>query len=294
MRKHLAMLSVTHRLLFCHTASYTPLNDAPIIEMMRKGVHNMLAPAPVVQPWWSLALLFRQLRRQAVDPWKCPLTELRDKLIVLMLIDGMGRSSDLESVDVESTSIIESRTVTDAKTRVKTTHPRMLSFFYYNSKTQRGQEQALIAAYPKDPRICTVTVAHAYRIRTIIHACVQRERNVNGETKRFQPFFHLHTLTKGETLFRPLSKQRIAGVAKAMLRSAGIGQPFTAHSTRGASSSKAFNLGAPIAAIIARARWRSPATFMDSYHRPCSYRLIRPEWASLPLEELLRLDVARA
>ena len=51
-RKHLAMLSVTHRLLFCHTASYTPLNDAPIIdsEMMRKGVHNMLAPAPVVEP----------------------------------------------------------------------------------------------------------------------------------------------------------------------------------------------------------------------------------------------------
>lgn len=288
------MLSVTHRLLYCHTASYTPLNDAPIIEMMRGGVRNLLAPAPVVQPWWSLARLFRQLRQQAADPWTCPLTELRDKLIVLMLVDGMGRSSDLESVDVESTSIIEPRSVVDAKTKVKTTHPRMLSFFYYNSKTQRGQQQALIAAYAQDPRICTVTVAHAYIIRTIAHACVPRERNVNGETKRFQPFFHLLTLSKGEKLYRPLGKQRIANVVKASLRAAGIGEPFTAHSTRGASSSKAFNLGAPIAAITARARWRSPATFMDSYHRPCSYRIVRPEWASLPLEELLRLDVARA
>jgi hypothetical protein len=184
--------------------------------------------------------------------------------------------------------------MTEAKTKAKTTHPRTLSFFYYNSKTQRGQQQALIAAHPEDPLICTVTVAHAYMVRSIAHACVPRERNVNGEIKSFQPFFHILTLTKGEKLFRPLGKQRIAAVAKATLRAAGIGEPHAAHSIRGASSSKAFNLGAPIAAIVARARWHSPATFMDSYHRPCSYRLVRPEWASRPLEELLRLDVARA
>ena len=172
---------VTHRLLFCHIAGYTPLNDAPIIEMMRKGVHNMLAPAPVVQPWWSLARLFRHLQTQAADPWKCPLNELRDKLI--MLIDGMGRSSDLESVDIDSTSITESRTETDAKTKVKTTSSRACC---PSSTTTRRRSAGGAGAHrllSPGPRICTVTVAHAYTLRTITHRCVTRERNVNGERK---------------------------------------------------------------------------------------------------------------
>jgi hypothetical protein len=72
------------------------------------------------------------------------------------------------------------------------------------------------------------------------------------------------TLTKP---FRRAKPNTLAKHLKQLLGSVGVGQEFTAHSFRSASTSKAFTMGLPVELILARATWASELVFAKFYRR---------------------------
>ena len=92
-RKFLSMCSVTHELLHHDTAGYTALSTDPLIKKTLEGVKKHIAPTAKSTEYFSLTEIFDYLRMVSADDEKCPLDVLRDKCIVLMLIDGFARTS---------------------------------------------------------------------------------------------------------------------------------------------------------------------------------------------------------
>ena len=69
--------------------------------------------------------------------------------------------------------------------------------------------------------------------------------------------------------YKPVVASTIAGWLKKLLAQAGIDTSiWTAHSTRGACTSKALNVGVSIKTIIDGANWSSAGTFKRFYCRP--------------------------
>ena len=68
---------------------------------------------------------------------------------------------------------------------------------------------------------------------------------------------------------RPVKPCTIGNWLKTVMAQAGIDtQQFTAHSTRGASTSKAKSSGVSTSDILRTANWSSSSTFTRFYHRP--------------------------
>ena len=66
----------------------------------------------------------------------------------------------------------------------------------------------------------------------------------------------------------PISKDTLARLVKEVMVCAGIDATiFKLHSTRGASTSKAFHLGIPLSDILKQGQWSNAKTFFNFYCR---------------------------
>jgi integrase len=279
-RKFLSMCSVTHKLLHHGRADYLPLDKDPTITMILEGVKRTIAPKPKADSWFSLTDVFAHLKTMSDDDEKCPLDVLRDKCITLMMIDGMARPSDIETIDRED---------------VKTTATR-LSFNYYYTKEAKtiGLQPMYIDAYPSEPRICTVRCIQTYMRRTMLHIVATRERVVNKATVRRSPLFiWMSRRKKREDMWHGLSTDRISNIAATAMEAADV-KDFHASNIRGAASSKCKNLGLANDVIIARARWATKDTFLAHYYRGCTYTNRDPAHANWSIERLVRFAATRA
>jgi integrase len=282
-RKFLSMCSVTHRLLHHEEKDFSPLDENTTIKMILAGVRKH-RPPPVLAtkdaPYFSLAALFVHVRTMSSDDNKCDISTLRDKCIVLLMIDAMARPSDIETID---------------RDEVRAT-PSALTYQYYFTKEAkaRGLQPASIAAFTQDPAICTVRCVETYLRRTVWAIVATRDRLVNGVNKKRAPLFlSSYRTKKGEEMWGGLGTERIAKVVKETMGRAGI-TGWNAKHIRGAASSKCRNLGLPESTIIARARWAAASTFRANYWRACTYSNMEPAHAAWPIERLLRFTATRA
>ena len=281
-KKHMSMLSATHKLIYSHQPDFRPLSEATLLVMMKKGVNNIERKLPVVKPWFSLSKLFAHLASLASDPTKCPLAELRSKAIMLVRLDSFCRAADLASVDWPDIS------------------DDNLVLYFYDTKTARSSQQMTIRAY-REWQMCTVATVRAYCARIKHITCQLRSRNINGVSKMCRPLFvslTKETVTvegKEQKMLTALGKERIAKITLERLRAAGItGDDQKGHSVRGAAASKAYNLGVPLAEVLARGRWKEAFTFFTSYHRPVRYRGSTDRLRGMPIEDILRHQIQRA
>ena len=117
--------------------------------------------------------------------------------------------------------------------------------------------EAYYTAFPQDPKICPVQALRCYE-------------------KQSEGFRPKHNKTKGSPLFisvrkpyKPVKAATIGHWLKTVMDSAGIDTNiFSAHSTRGAATSKARAGGGSTADILRAANWTSASTFSCFYHRP--------------------------
>ena len=66
----------------------------------------------------------------------------------------------------------------------------------------------------------------------------------------------------------PLSKSRLAAWVKEIIKQAGVNtDTFSAHSVRGASSSKAFMEGLSIQEVLDHGSWSQESTWQRFYHK---------------------------
>ena len=105
---------------------------------------------------------------------------------------------------------------------------------------------------PDNSTLCPVTTLKAYEART--------ESLRRGETKLLLSFIKPHGSLTSSTVTRWL---------KTLLQEAGVNTSlFNAHSVRGASTSKAANLGITTSDILKAADWSTESVFQKFYYKP--------------------------
>lgn len=117
--------------------------------------------------------------------------------------------------------------------------------------------ELLFGGYPEDENLCVVQCLRSYEKATLEF----RIQPPSVENKLFLSYVRPH---------KPVTSQRIAHWLKMTLDLSGIDtKTFSAHSTRGASTSAALAKGVSMAEILQTADWSGESTFRTFYHRPC-------------------------
>jgi len=125
------------------------------------------------------------------------------------------------------------------------------------TKTKRTEppKEVFFAYFPQNIRLRPVNTLVAYRERTSNLHPTMKERGLLFIAVR-KPHLPVKAATIGHWL-------------KKVMKSSGIDTSiFTAHSTRGAATSKAKDTGVSIPDILKTADWSSTSTFTRFYHRP--------------------------
>ena len=274
----LSMCSETHPVWFPNSPK---LADSPMIIRIREGLakqHGTTNVKAKPATYFSLFSLFTHLATMSHDDNTCELRVLRDKLITLMLIDCMARSSDLTTITREAITCDEKGA--------------QFNFFYTKEAKAPGEILSYLRACPANPLICTVTVLRQYLRRTAALRIEPIMQKVNGISVQRTPLLISDFATQG--LYKPLGSDRISNTAKAALQAIGV-TVWKTHAIRGASSSKVVNLiPARRPEVCIRARWANETTFMKSYFKACQYNQANQaelrEWS---LERILRYQATR-
>ena len=171
-----------------------------------------------------------------------PLTLLSYKLAVLFALANADRSSDLAALDL----------------RFRTYQGNGVRFIIPGlTKTRRSgpPKEAFYASFPEEVAICPVKTLKEYELRTVSF----RPKDITVPTPLFLAVRRPHNPVKPATIGHWLKVMELSGMDTSM---------FSAHSTRGASTSKASVVGVSIGAILQAADWSTPSTFQRFYHRP--------------------------
>jgi hypothetical protein len=278
-KSFLSTCSVTRSVWLPNCAA---LADNSVIQGIRAGLDKTKSISLKKKPkaYFSIFKLFQHLATMIDDDYKCSIDQLRDKLIVLMMIDGMARASDIASVTREGI-IIEDKSVT---------------FDLYSTKESKAlmEFQTSIGNYADNELICTRTVMKHYLDRTTNSETIIESINhtINNNSVKRTPLF-IYQFKTNDT-YKGLGSERISKIAKLTLEAIGE-KEWKGHAVRGAASSKCVNLcHARRTEVCMRARWSSEATFMQSYHRFCNYKETNNiQFRELQLEYLLRFQATR-
>lgn len=116
----------------------------------------------------------------------------------------------------------------------------------------RNQPELVIPVFPAEPRLCVYTYLCEY---------IKRTKALRGEeTHLFISYIKPH---------KWVSKDTIARWVKMVMQQAGVDERlFKPHSTRAASTSKAFSANVPLASIIKAGSWKSDCVFRKFYNKP--------------------------
>jgi len=130
-----------------------PLSDHHMLKASRKALTKSKPPRrnkPAT--YYSLFKLFEHLSGVSSNDRTCPLDVLRDKLIVLLLIDAMCRSADVASINRDTIGF----------------SPNKVAFHVYSTKESKFDHEILssINASGCNPLIDTPTVLRTYLDRT--------------------------------------------------------------------------------------------------------------------------------
>ena len=172
------------------------------------------------------------------------LKQLSLKLVTLMALVEASRTSEIAALDlryrVYSPEGVTFRLPTLTKKRTAGAPPRQLFF----------------GGFPPDERLCVSKCLKQYEETTSGF----RDKTPGAPDRVFLSYVAPH---------RPVTSQRVAHWIKAMLESAGINTVvYSAHSTRGASTTAAVKQGVSIAHILKTADWSKESTFKRFYYRP--------------------------
>jgi hypothetical protein len=280
-RSFLSMCSVTRAVLHPHMER---LSKNPLVIDFRKGL-NLLRPGKDSKPrtYFSIFKLLQHVATLSPNDDTCPIGKLRDKLVLLLLVDGMARASDVASITREGIRFEEDKAY----------------YSYYFTKENKAPQETrtFVTGVPHARNICTVTVLKKYLDRTSgpSFICEKIPHLVDGKEVLRTPLL-LYEWKRERKLYPGLGSQRVSKIGVTALQAINVSE-FKTHGIRGAASSKARNLGSPADVICARARWGSEATFNKFYFKQCAYITSNLQLGmnlrDAPLEWLLRLDAKR-
>ena len=201
------------------------------------GMYNSRPPQPRYQSTWDVDVVLNHFR--GLKNSELSLPQLTRKLVTLLAISTLLRSAELASVGLESIKVAD----------------RFLSFSLFKVRKAQRAGPLQVFSLPKfgvlelDPVECVVH----YIEWTLPHRSL-----VNGS----------HLFIGLVKPYKPVVGFTVANWIKKQLRESGIDTTtFSAHSTRGAASSKAARSGVAVSTILSSACWASESIFIKFYKR---------------------------
>ena len=221
----------------------TRVGQHPLVSRFLKGVFNCRPPAPRYTTTWDVDVVLSHIK-SLPDNEHLSFQLLTHKVVMLMALTNADRCSDLAALDLCFRSF----------------HGDGVKFIIPGlTKTRRKGPpvEAFYSAFPEDPRVCPVRALQCYEKRS------SRLRSGASGVNRNPLFISVRKPHK------PVKAATIGHWLKSVMHSAGIDTNiFSAHSTRGAATSKAKSAGVSAGDILKAANWSSTSTFSRFYHRP--------------------------
>ena len=217
----------------------TRVGQHPLVSRFLKGVFNSRPPTPRYSATWDVDVVLTYLRGLPANP-ELSFQNLSHKLAMLMALSNADRCSDLVALDLRFKSEQGNgvKFVIPGLTKTRRTGPPVVAFY---------------TAFPEDPQICPVETLKVY----------ERRSKVFRSTADNALFLSVRKPHK------PITAATIGHWLKKVMEASGIDTAtFSAHSTRGASTSKAKSAGVSMADILKAANWTSSSTFCRFYCRP--------------------------
>ena len=213
----------------------------PITIGFLRGIFNSRPPAPRYTTTWDVDRVLIYIHNLP-ENGQLSLAVLAHKLAMLMALSNADRCSELASLDLRFRAYL--------REGVKFVIPGL-------TKTRRSgsPKEVLYPSYPEDEKLCPVRTLESYELRTKQLRLQSTERS-----RLFLSVRKPHAPVKASTIGHWLqSLMAQAGIDVSM---------FSAHSTRGAATSKAKRMGVSTTDILKTADWSSVSTFRRFYHRP--------------------------
>ena len=210
-----------------------------MITQLMKGVFHSRPPLPKYTSTWDVQKVLDHLNSMG-DNEGISLKHLTLKTVMLLALTRPSRSADLSQLDLKGRQY----------------RPDGLTFLPTSLAKQSRQGKTIkeffFPSFPGNKNICPVKAVQAYESRT----STLRE----SATRLFLSFIRPH---------KPVTSSTIARWLKSLLEIAGVDTTiFTAHSVRGASTSKAANMGVTTMDILKAADWSSESVFQKFYYKP--------------------------
>ena len=220
-----------------------PFGQHPVVTRIMKGIYNKRPQRSKYASTWDVDVVLSYLQ-ELIPLRKLTLRDLTRKLVMLMLLTSCQRVQTLHVLQLED--LLWSQ---DGKTGV-----------FRLSKTLKHSKRGSLGVitfheFKEDPRICVIRTLKEYVNRT-------------SELRQTQKDSDSALFIATTPPFRQASRATIARWVKEVLSNAGIETKlFTAHSVRGASTSKLANLHVSVQEIMNKGSWKSESTFQKFYNK---------------------------
>ena len=203
---------------------------------------NARPPLPRYEVTWDVDLVLRYIVSLGANT-HLALRQLMLKMTMLLALACAGRSSDLRALNISYMRLEEDKVSFSlgqlTKSRRKGKPPIRLDF----------------VSFEDNPLLCVLSTLQVYLERTELF----RKRTDLSRTQLLLSFVEPH---------KPVVSCTIAGWLVRMMKEAGLDtSEFRAHSTRGASTSKAEAMGLSCKEILNMAKWSKISTFYKHYRK---------------------------
>jgi integrase len=214
------------------------VGQTSLIKHVMTGIFNLKPPLPRYNETWDVDQVLKYLNTLDQNE-ELTLKVLSHKVVTLMALTSASRSSELHKLDIRFMQIT----------------PGLISFTLTGLiKTTKVNDGPIVLSFADNEN------EKLSAEKCILHY-LDRTNVIRGEeTQLLISHIKPHKAVKTCT---------IASWLKNALTNAGIDTSvFKAHSTRGASTSKANKFGISVGQIMKQANWRSANTFQRFYNKP--------------------------
>ena len=227
------------------SALHPPIDKMPVgqhkqVSDVMAGIFNSNPPTPKYASFWDVGKVLDHIKSMGDNDSLEP-RDLTWKLSMLLALVTASRSSDLASLDTKFMTDMGDKIVFQVRALEKT------------RKIGHKPRTVTIFELPEEALLDAVSCLRLYKERT----------------EHLRPKEGNQLLISTVRPYQPVKSCTIAGWIKKLLDKAGIDTSvWTAHSTRGASTSKAISIGVTIQDILDSANWKSAGTFRKFYRKP--------------------------
>lgn len=206
-----------------------------------KGIYNLRPPQTRYTKMWDMNKVLGYLKNLGQNK-DLTIKQISLKTAMLLAILAGRRLHTLHQLDKTHMDIC------DVSRKVVCQIPGLIK----TSKPSKPNKPIVYRAYTKDLLLCPVACIKEYmKVRATL---------VGNSTTEF-------FISHGKP-HHPISKDTLARWVKDVMREAGIDvSVFKPHSTRAASTSKAYALGVPLSDILKQGQWSNAKTFFTFYCR---------------------------